>query len=108
MDWKVVETNYARIYLAGEIEIAKQALREECILSGLCVTIHPTEYIYTGGQETGFVVELLNYPRFPSAPEELLARAKDLALKLRDRCCQLAVMVVTPQQTFWMKLEPPR
>lgn len=95
-------THTVRLYLSGPIEVAKQVCREECLREGLCVTIEPTTFIYTGGEEAGYVVGLLNYPRFPSIPAALTARARDLAVKLLDRTCQHSVLIVTPTESEWI------
>lgn len=49
-----VDTYTARIYMAGDIEQAKVFMRKECYPpnEGLCVTIEPTTFIYTGGEES--------------------------------------------------------
>lgn len=95
----------ATIYMAGDISVAKQAIREDCMREGLCVTVMPCDYIYTAGQESGFAVGLLNYPRFPSAPEAILERAKWLLRLLMDRCCQRSGLIVTPTETLWFTRE---
>jgi hypothetical protein len=95
-------THTVRLYLSGPIDIARQVCREECLREGLCVTIEPTTFIYTGGEEQGYCVGLVNYPRFPTTPELLNARARDLAVKLLDRTCQHSALVVTPQVTEWV------
>jgi hypothetical protein len=69
-------TYTVRLYLSGPIEVAKQTIREECLREGLCVTIEPTTFVYTGGEEAGYVVGLLNYPRFPGESAALVARAR--------------------------------
>lgn len=93
-----------RIYLSGPIEVAKQIIREHVLAHPLCVTIEPTTFLYTGGEEQGYVVGLLNYPRFPTAPNELNVRAKILAELLRDRTFQRSALVVTPTETIWLPL----
>jgi len=90
------------IYLAGDIDVAKQVCREECFRAGLCVTVEPCEYIYTGGQETGYRVGLVNYPRFPATAESITTRALALASVLMLRTYQLSVLVVTPTETHWL------
>lgn len=91
-----------RLYLSGPIEIAKQAIREECLREGLCVTIEPTTFIYTGGEEAGFVVGLVNYPRFPSEPEALLTRARAVMGKLLEATHQHSALLVAPNLTEWV------
>lgn len=88
--------------MSGPIEIAKQVCRESCLEAGLCVTIEPTLFIYTGGEETGFVVGLINYPRFPASEPQILTRARDLALRLLDKTCQHSVLIMTPNGTSWV------
>jgi hypothetical protein len=102
LTWKTEATYWVRIYVAGDIQTAKQALREECLREGLCVTVEPCDFIFTGGEEAGFVVGLLNYPRFPTQPDVLIARAKLIAQFLMERCCQFSALVVTRDQTEWL------
>ena len=101
---KQVGTDTVRLYLSGPIEAAKQIIREDCLAQGLCVTVEPTTFIYTGGEEAGYVVGFVNYPRFPSAPGQLFARAQDLALKLLKGTFQHSALLVTPHTTLWITL----
>jgi hypothetical protein len=89
------------LYLSGPIEVAKQALRAECLREGLCVTIEPTTFVYTGGEEAGYRVGLLNYPRFPTTPGALQARAEVIALALLEATHQHSALMVTPAVTHW-------
>lgn len=95
-------TFWARIYMSGPIEQAKQALRAECLREGLCVTIEPTLFIYPGGEEAGFVVGLVNYPRFPSTPEAITRRAEQLIDALLGATHQHSAMLMTPETTRWV------
>lgn len=97
---KTAPTFWARIYIAGPLERAKLTCQEFC-MTGLCVTIEPTTYIYTGGVEDGVVVELVNYPRFPCEPEYLASKARELGLTLKYALFQQSFMVMTPDQTYW-------
>lgn len=101
MNTETCATTWARIYIAGPIEVAKQIIRAECMREGLCVTIEPTLYIYTGGEEAGYVVGLNDYPRFPLGYAALMDCARDLALKLLEGTHQHSVMVQTPAVTEW-------
>lgn len=58
-----------QIFMAGDISEAKKEIRSYCYEVGLCVTVTPTDFIYTGGEESGFVIGLVNYPRFPDSRE---------------------------------------
>lgn len=95
-------TYWIRLYLSGPIEVAKQAIRADCLREGLCVTIEPTTFIYTGGEEAGYVVGLVNYPRFPTTVEALEARARDLMGKLLDATYQHSALMVTPSASEWV------
>ena len=91
-----------KIYLSGPIEVAKQVIREHLLDRPLCVTIEPTTFIYPGGEEAGYVVGLLNYPRFPTAPNELAVRARILAELLLARTFQRSALIVSPETTVWL------
>src|SRR5574343_1094030 len=98
---KTEKTFWVRIYMSGPIEVAKQVCRKSCLAAGLCVTIEPTHFIYTGGEEAGFVVGLINYPRFPADTASIVARATALADELRDATHQQSWLVMTPESTIW-------
>jgi hypothetical protein len=98
-------TYAVRLYLSGPIEVAKQIIRQDALEAGLCVTIEPTTYIYTGGEEQGYVVGLLNSPRFPWTEEQVLARAQALASKLLHGTFQKSVLMVTPTTTEWRTIQ---
>lgn len=102
-----VPTYTVLLKMAGDIDHAKQILRDECYHEGLCVTIDPTTFIYTGGEESGFVVGFVNYPRFPSAPVQLLARAVQIAEKLISALNQKTALLIAPDKTQWVKIDPP-
>lgn len=102
MKTQISETHTVRLYLSGPIEVAKQAIRADTLRAGLCVTIEPTTYIYTGGEEAGYVVGLLNYPRFPCDPQALEDRARDLMHKLLAATHQHSALMVTPERSEWI------
>lgn len=104
MRTEVSSTYTVRLYLSGPIEVAKQTIRAETMRAGLCVTIETTDYIYTGGEEAGYVVGLLNYPRFPCEPQQLEERARDLMQKLLLETHQHSALMVTPAQSEWITL----
>ena len=98
-------TYQIKIYLSGPIEVAKQVIREHLLERPLCVTIEPNTFIYTGGEEAGYVVGLLNYPKFPTPPNELNVRADILAELLLKKTFQRSALVVKPEMTKWITLE---
>jgi hypothetical protein len=81
------------VFMAGDVEHAKQVVRRFCNESPCCVTVTPTTYIYRGGEESGFVVGFRNYPRFPSDAYELRRLAGELADRLREVLGQDSYMV---------------
>ena len=89
------------IYIAGELLDIRRACRKFCE-TGLCVTVTPTEFIYTGGSQSGACVGLINYPRFPSNPEALTGTALKLAETLIRECFQDSCSVETPIETFYL------
>ena len=90
----------ATIFIAGEIADARRCCRKFC-MEGLCVTIEPIDFVYTGGAEAGVRVGLVNYPRFPSEPAKIVETAIRLANALRDDLCQHSWLIVTPTETVW-------
>lgn len=106
MHTRTEKTYWVRLYLSGPLPVIEQACRRECLEEGLCVTVEPTRFIYTGGEETGAVVGLLNYPRFPSTPKSLRDRGRVLAIRLLDATCQHSVLVMTPEDTEWITKRP--
>lgn len=105
---EVAPTYAVRLYMAGDIEHAKRLLRAECYPpnDGLCVTVEPTAFIYTAGEESGFVVGFVNYPRFPTAAEALFERAKGIAERLIVGLCQWSALLVAPDKTVWLCTRP--
>lgn len=106
--YTAVSTYTATIYVGTKIRKTGQVLplgrgrlwlQEYVDRVGLCVTITPTEFLYTRGNEPGFSVGLINYPRFPSSPEML----REHALAIAEGLCRLyeqgKVTVVFPDQT---------
>jgi hypothetical protein len=86
------------------IDMAREFLQKYCDC-GLCVTLTPTEYIYTKGGEPGFVVGLINYPRFPMKQEVLKAHAIHIAIGLKEKFKQARVSIVLPNETLMLEEE---
>lgn len=87
------------IWIAGDIYQIEAVCRKYC-LTGLCVTVTPTTFIYTGGAESGAAVGLINYARFPSDPESINGHAQSLARLLMSDCCQRSCSVTTPTESY--------
>ena len=97
-------TYIIKIYLSGPIDIISQICREYCLKKGLCVTINKTLFIYSGGEEFGVEIGLINYPRFPTSNIELIETATDLAKLCRDKTFQWSYLIITPEYTIWSSI----
>jgi ferredoxin len=91
-----------QIFVAGDAASALTICRAYCDAVGLCVTVTPTLYAYTGGDEAGVIVGLINYGRFPSEPQAIFARARELARKLIDGLGQESATIQAPDKTLWI------
>lgn len=96
-------TFFARIYIGGDLAFIKQVCRAFCGEKGLCVTVDPTTFIYTGGEETGAVVGLINYPRFPATNKVITDLACELADILMTECHQKSCTIMTPSDTVFLQ-----
>lgn len=89
------------IFIAGDYAKALELCRAYCDETGFCVTVTPTAYVYTGGQEAGVIVGLINYPRFPSEPHAIWHRADELGKRLRVGLGQESYTIQAPDKTVW-------
>lgn len=98
---RTAETIRFDIFMAGDIAQAKHVCRDFCFAVGLCVTVEPVDFIYTGGEEAGFRIGLINYPRFPTTEERLKETATALATSLLYSLYQHSYSIVGPRETVW-------
>lgn len=103
----VVDTHQVSVYMAGDLSTAQRVIREHCYETGARFTVTPTKFIYTGGEEDGFIVGVVNYPRFPKRPHELQCLAEGIAGKLLSACNQRTCLLVGTVTTTWITMEPP-
>lgn len=89
------------IFMAGDYDAARQICRAYCDEVGFCVTVTRTSYVYTGGEEVGFIVGLINYPRFPASPFEIASHAVRLADRLREELGQESYSIQYPDKTVF-------
>lgn len=102
----LAKTFWVKLFMSGPIEVAKQLIREDCQRAGLCVTIEPTTFIYTGGEEAGYVVGLINYPKYSSTQKKLVSRARELLQRLIEGTHQDSGLMMTPEVTEWVSRRP--
>lgn len=102
MTSNAADTYWVKIYISGPTDVIEQVCRGYCKQVGLCVTVTPTKFIYTGGEETGVEVGLVNYPRFPVEDFTALDKhAVVLGMDLLEATLQNSFMVMTPTITHW-------
>ena len=89
-----------KVWMAGDYRDAKSACRE-FTMSGLCVSIHPADFVYTMGCESGFCVTLINYPRFPMTYEDLKNTSESLGAFLCEKLFQGSFTVEGPEESVW-------
>lgn len=94
------------IFIAGDYDLAKKICREWALQVGACVTVERVDYVYTGGEEAGVRIGLINYPRFPTDRDALFEKTRSLAAELMIGLCQLSYSIVGPDQTEWVSRRP--
>ncbi len=108
---KTLPTYNATIYVGLEerhsghrhpIQTLEKICQDYCDLIGLCVTVTPTKFIYTYGNESGASVGLIHYPRFPEDTGRVRRHAIELAKLLKKECKQRGVSVVLSDETIWI------
>ena len=118
---KEAETFTATIYVGLRVrytgvvfglDVIRDWLQSYCKEKGFCVTVSPTEYIYTHGpasgcvgREPGCAVGLINYPRFPSDAGALRQHAISIGRGLLELCQQGKVSIVFPDTTVMLEPE---
>ena len=109
---KIVDTYQAVISLGlkegyegktHKIKEVYQTCQEYCNTAKLAVTITPTTFIYVDGSEDGCLVGLINYPRFPSTPEDIKDRSIHLAVLLMTKFKQNRVSVICTDKTYMLE-----
>jgi hypothetical protein len=109
MNQTTISTFIANIYVGlkenstlHSIEEVKLIVQNYVNNIGWCVTITPTEYYYTDGNEPGVIIGVINYPRFPKTIEILKTQTLELATILRTLLYQKRVSVIFPQETIML------
>lgn len=84
-------------------QVVERVCREYCDEIGLCVTVAPTTFHYTGGGEPGFAIGLINYARFPSTLGEIRSKAIELAKRLQAEFRQKRVTVEVGDESIMIE-----
>lgn len=97
---QVCDTEVIDIFTSGSVQEIERICQVFCFDNGLCVSIYPTSFVYTGGKETGAKITLLNYPRFPTENDwELKDLACRLSKMLLKELHQKSILIVESDQT---------
>ena len=102
MTTKTEPTYRVVIYMSGPIDAIKHECRRFVLKHPQCVTVKPSTFIYSGGEEEGAEIGLLNYPRFPQSEGEIYAYAECLAVALVEATHQHSALIVSPNKTEWI------
>lgn len=97
-----MKTYQATIYIAGSEADALRHIRAKCYGTGMCVTVTPTRFVYTRGEEPGVAVGFIQYPRFPASEESIFEAALTLARELIPVLNQKSASVVATDRTEWI------
>lgn len=98
---------WCRLYIAGDASAAALECGRFCREIGWCVTVSPTKYVYSGGQEEGVVIEAINYPRFPARKVDIRNRVVDLAHRLAKSLNQRSFTISDPDRSEFFSLSMP-
>lgn len=95
------EAYKVEIFVSGDPVLIKHCC-QKYVTIGLCVTVTPTEYVYTHGCEQGAIVGLINYARFPEDSKvSIWYTAKDLALRIINELGQGSYTIQDDKRSFW-------
>ena len=89
------------IFIAGHYHRARKCARQYCDAIGYCVTVTRTAYVYTGGEEEGVIIGLINYPRFPASRQQIMEHAERLGVLLCKELGQESFSIQNPETTTW-------
>lgn len=106
MTEKTAQTYRVEICIAGEITRITEICRKYCFKTHLCVTVTPSEFVYTAGQEAGALIRLINYPKYPRSKDKLWKMAVKLAKILWAETYQETILVLADDKTMWFALQP--
>ena len=89
------ETHTGIIHTLQEAEAICQKYCDE---TGFCVTLTPTDFIYTKGKEPGCIVGTIQYPRFPTDEDILKERTLTIAREFSEQFNQFRITVNFPDE----------
>lgn len=105
---KIVEAKSypVSLFIGGDYDKAVKSTREYCDKYPWCFTVTKTKYVYTGGEEDGLIIGLINYPRIQWPPHVIRQHAIELGKKLIVDLDQQSFSVQDPHETVWYSWRP--
>ena len=88
-----------------DLSIVKSICKRHADKVGDCVTVTPTDFIYTNGNEKGAVIGFIQYPRFPRDEDVIKNNAVKLANELMIALTQYRVTITTPYESIMLENE---
>lgn len=103
-------TVVCELHMAGDYNHARYVVNKFVQHKSGCFSIWRADYIYTGGEERGFVVRGINYPRFGKTYDWSIVSLKDdlylLGCNLCEALNQRSFTIITPDKTWWYSSRP--
>lgn len=90
------------LYMGGSVNAVKDLLARRAAEHGVCWSVEPTEFIYSGGRELGVVVRQIAYARFPSSLVSAMADMLALGEWLMRETGQGSFSVVGPAESVFV------
>lgn len=91
-----------KVHDLEEVEELMQKFVDE---NNECVTITPTKFVYTKGNEPGVIVGLIAYPRFAKSDFIIKERAVEIGKILMVAFKQNRLTITTPEQSIMLEQE---
>lgn len=94
-EWEVKKSDpyQCTLFVGGNIHHIELICRKY-VETGLCITITPTKYVYTGGAEDGAIIGFINYARFPNTKGNIFELAVELGREIIEQTGQLSFSVM--------------
>jgi hypothetical protein len=90
------------LYIGGPVEEAKRALSVIAAKVGVCWSVEPTEFIYSGGREQGVIVRQIAYARFPSSADDAMTDMLMVGEGLMEHLGQGSFTVIGPDKSMFV------
>lgn len=101
---KTAPTFQSAIYISARLHTVQDVCAEFCKKNPCCVTVEPVDFIFTGGNQSGFRIKFINYPRFENDIESIKQKSESLALSLLIASQQNSCSVVHSDEIIYMQL----